>query len=62
MIAMMEEICIPGSVNIVKSVIHNYFFTLKQNDEVNPDPHGLTYIYIFVSRFPYIIARILFIC
>ncbi len=60
--AMMEEICIPDSDNIVRSITTNYFFALKQNGKAKADLHGLTYILIFVSRFLYVIAKRLLIC
>ena len=43
--AMVEEIRVPGSDNIVKGVTNNYLLALKQKQhgETNPDPHGLTY-------------------
>ena len=43
--AIVEEIRVPGSDNIVKGVTTNYLLALKQKQhgEPNPDPHGLTY-------------------
>ncbi|KAL6719188.1 hypothetical protein ACLMJK_003425 [Lecanora helva] len=43
--AVVEEIRIPGSDNIVKGVTTNYLLALKQKQhgDPNPDPHGLTY-------------------
>lgn len=43
--AVVEEIRIPGSENIVKGVTTNYLLALKQKQhgEPHPDPHGLTY-------------------
>lgn len=58
---MIEKICILSSVNIIKSITTNYLLILKQNSKINSNSHGLTYIPIFVSRFSYVIARILFV-
>lgn len=43
--AVVEEIRIPGSDNIVKGVTTNYLLALKQKQhgDPDPDPHGLTY-------------------
>ena len=43
--AVVEEIRIPGSDNIVKGVTTNYLLALKQKQhgDPHPDPHGLTY-------------------
>ena len=43
--AVVEEVRIPGSDNIVKGVTTNYLLALKQKQhgDPNPDPHGLTY-------------------
>lgn len=43
--AVVEEIRVPGSDNIVKGVTTNYLLALKQKQhgDPNPDPHGLTY-------------------
>ena len=43
--AVVEEIRVPGSENIVKGVTTNYLLALKQkmHGDPNPDPHGLTY-------------------
>ena len=43
--AVVEEIRIPGSENVVKGVTTNYLLALKQKQhgDPHPDPHGLTY-------------------
>lgn len=43
--AVVEEIRVPGSENIVKGVTTNYLLALKQKQhgDPHPDPHGLTY-------------------
>ena len=43
--AVVEELRVPGSDNIVKGVTTNYLLALKQKQhgDPNPDPHGLTY-------------------
>lgn len=43
--AVVEEIRVPGSENIVKGVTTNYLLALKQKQhgDQHPDPHGLTY-------------------
>ena len=43
--AVVEEIRVPGSDNIVKGVTTNYLLALKQKQhgDPHPDPHGLTY-------------------
>ena len=43
--AVVEEIRVPGSENILKGVTTNYLLALKQKQhgDPNPDPHGLTY-------------------
>lgn len=43
--AVVEEIRVPGSDNILKGVTTNYLLALKQKQhgDPNPDPHGLTY-------------------
>ncbi|MCJ1465884.1 NADPH-cytochrome P450 reductase [Pseudocyphellaria aurata] len=43
--AVVEEIRVPGSENIVKGVTTNYLLALKQKQhgDPSPDPHGLTY-------------------
>ena len=43
--AVVEEIRVPGSNNILKGVTTNYLLALKQKQhgDPNPDPHGLTY-------------------
>lgn len=43
--AVVEEIRVPGSDNVVKGVTTNYLLALKQKQhgDTNPDPHGLTY-------------------
>ncbi|MCJ1454826.1 hypothetical protein MMC28_005179 [Mycoblastus sanguinarius] len=43
--AVVEEIRVPGSDNIVKGVTTNYLLALKQmqHGDPHPDPHGLTY-------------------
>lgn len=43
--AVVEEIRIPGSENIVKGVTTNYLLALKQKQhgDPSPDPHGMTY-------------------
>lgn len=43
--AVVEEIRVPGSDNIVKGVTTNYLLALKQKQhgDPTPDPHGLTY-------------------
>ena len=43
--AVVEEIRLPGSENIVKGVTTNYLLALKQKQhgDSHPDPHGLTY-------------------
>jgi NADPH-ferrihemoprotein reductase len=43
--AVVEEIRVPGSTNILKGVTTNYLLALKQKQhgDPNPDPHGLSY-------------------
>lgn len=43
--AVVEEIRLPGSENILKGVTTNYLLALKQKQhgDPHPDPHGLTY-------------------
>lgn len=43
--AVVEEIRLPGSENILKGVTTNYLLALKQKQhgDPNPDPHGCTY-------------------
>ncbi|KAL8796181.1 MAG: hypothetical protein Q9195_001514 [Heterodermia aff. obscurata] len=43
--AVVEEIRVPGSENVVKGVTTNYLLALKQKQHGDPypDPHGLTY-------------------
>ena len=43
--AVVEEVRVPGSDNIVKGVTTNYLLALKQRQhgDPHPDPHGLTY-------------------
>lgn len=43
--AVVEEIRVPGSANILKGVTTNYLLALKQKQhgDPKPDPHGLTY-------------------
>lgn len=43
--AVVEEIRVPGSENILKGVTTNYLLALKQKQhgDPHPDPHGLTY-------------------
>ena len=43
--AVVSEVRIPGSENIVKGVTTNYLLALKQKQhgDPHPDPHGLTY-------------------
>ena len=43
--AVVEEIRVPGSENVVKGVTTNYLLALKQKQhgDPDPDPHGLTY-------------------
>lgn len=51
----------PDSVNIVKGIITNYLFVLKQNGEVNLNIYSFTDLPIFIFKFSYIIARTLFV-
>ncbi|KAL7273119.1 hypothetical protein RUND412_004040 [Rhizina undulata] len=43
--AVVESISVPGSAHVLKGVTTNYLLALKQkqNGDLNPDPHGLTY-------------------
>ncbi|KAG8527552.1 uncharacterized protein KY384_007704 [Bacidia gigantensis] len=43
--AVVDEIRVPGSENVVKGVTTNYLLALKQRQhgDPSPDPHGLTY-------------------
>lgn len=44
--AVVEELRVPGSDNIVKGVTTNYLLALKQKQhgDPHPDPHGLSYV------------------